>query len=178
MLVGVWHGPELHFLIWGLYNGLVIAFSDILSPAFAKLNQILHINEKSRGMHLFRILRTFFIVNIGWYFDSIADVSKSFIFLKNTFTKFGSLKLLLNRDYLITIFGHISYFESQIILVTVSTIIVFVVSVFKENKIDVYKEIQKKNIALRWLAYYIPLILVILSFSFASGDSGFMYAQF
>ena len=178
VLVGVWHGPELHFLIWGLYNGLVIAFSDILSPAFAKLNQILHINEKSRGMHLFRILRTFFIVNIGWYFDSITDVSKSFIFLKNTFTKFGSLKLLLNRDYLITIFGHISYFESQIILVTVSTIIVFVVSVYKENKIDVYKEIQKKNIALRWLAYYIPLILVILSFSFASGDSGFMYAQF
>lgn len=29
IIVGVWHGPELHFLIWGLYNALVIAFSEL-----------------------------------------------------------------------------------------------------------------------------------------------------
>ena len=28
-LVGIWHGPEVHYILWGLYNGIVIALSDI-----------------------------------------------------------------------------------------------------------------------------------------------------
>ena len=61
-LVGIWHGPELHFLVWGLYNALIIALSDLLEPVFKKLNVLLHINEKGKGMHIFRIIRTFIIV--------------------------------------------------------------------------------------------------------------------
>ena len=90
MLVGLWHGPELHFFIWGLYNGLVIALSDILKPVFEKINQILKINTKSSLWKFFQIIRTFIIVNIGWYFDRIVDVKKSFVYLKNTFVHFGN----------------------------------------------------------------------------------------
>jgi len=178
ILVGVWHGPELHFFVWGLYNGLVIALSDLFSPLFEKLNVILHINVKSRGMHVFRVIRTFVIVNIGWYFDHIVDVRKSFIYLKNTFTDFGNPLVIMNRSYLLSVFGHISHFQSQIILVALGCAIVFTVSLLKENNIDVYGEIQKKNIAVRWLTYYVLLALVILSFSFSIGDAGFMYAQY
>lgn len=178
MLVGVWHGPELHFFLWGLYNGLLIALSDILSPVFGKLNGIFHINEKSKAWHVFRIVRTFVIVNIGWYFDKITDVQKSFRYLANTFAKFGNPLNLLSKTYLNQILGSISDFQSHIMLVFIACAIVFAVSVFKENKVDVYASIQKKNIVLRWFAYYIPLALVILSLSFTSGDSGFMYAQY
>ena len=68
-VVGIWHGPQAHYLAWGLYNGLVIALADLLEPAFKKLNTVLHIPTESRGWHVFRIVRTFIIVNIGWYFD-------------------------------------------------------------------------------------------------------------
>lgn len=178
MLVGVWHGPELHFFVWGLYNGLIIAFSDLLSPVFLKLNEILRINAKSRGMHVFRIIRTFVIVNIGWYFDHITDVRKSFVYLKNTFVHFGSLSEIMNRQYLIQVFGHISNFESQIVLTAVGMAILFMVSVMKENKVDVFQKIQEKNVAVRWLSYYILMALIIISFSFSSGGAGFMYAQY
>ena len=178
ILVGVWHGPELHFFVWGLYNGLVIALSDLLKPVFDRINSFFHINVKSTGMHVFRIIRTFIIVNIGWYFDHIVDVKKSFVYLKNTFTRFGNPLLLLNRDYMVSVFGHISHFQSQIVLIAAGTIILFTVSVLKERNIDVYREIQKRNIAVRWLSYYVLLALVILSFSFSTGDSGFMYAQY
>lgn len=33
-VVGIWHGPQAHYLAWGLYNGLVIALADLLEPAF------------------------------------------------------------------------------------------------------------------------------------------------
>ena len=178
MLVGIWHGPELHFFVWGLYNGLLIALSDILKPAFKKMNEFLHINEKAKWFHLFRIIRTFILVNIGWYFDRIENVKQSFIYLKDTFVNFGNPIILTSKSYLRSIIGAISNFESHIILIFIGTVIIFVISLFKENKIDVYKAIQKKNIAIRWSAYYFLMILVILSFTFSSGDTGFMYAQY
>ena len=178
MLVGVWHGPELHFFVWGLYNGLLIAMSDLLKPVFEKINTLLHINTKSKAWHVFRILRTFILVNIGWYFDRIVNVPQSFIYLKNTFVNFGNPKVLLSKVYMREILGKISNFESQIICILIGCIILLIVSLLKENKIDVYASIQKKNIAFRWAAYYIPLILVILSFTFSAGDTGFMYAQY
>lgn len=178
VLVGIWHGPELHFLVWGLYNGLVIAFSDLFKPVFDKANVLLHINPKSKAMHVFRIVRTFIIVNIGWYFDRIVDVPKSFRYLKNTFINFGNVKQCMNRAYLNEIFGHITDFQSQIVLVFIGCAITFIVSLLQENKIDVYASIQKKNIVFRWACYYVPLILIILSFSFSAGDAGFMYAQY
>lgn len=178
MLVGLWHGPELHFFVWGLYNGVVIALSDILKPVFEKVNEKFHVNAKSRGWHVFQIIRTFIIVNIGWYFDRIVDVPKSFAYLRNSFFSFGNPLMLASKDFMNQIFGKISDFQSHIVLIALGSMIIFVVSLLKENKIDVYASIQKKNIVLRWLAYYVPLILIILSLSFSAGDAGFMYAQY
>ena len=86
--------------------------------------------------------------------------------------------MLASKDYMNQILGNISDFQSHIVLIALGSLIIFVVSVLKENKVDVYAAIQKKNIAVRWLAYYVPLILVILSLSFSAGDAGFMYAQY
>ena len=67
-VVGIWHGPQAHYLVWGLYNGMVIALADLLGACLQKMNTALHIPTESRTWHIFRILRTFVIVNIGWYF--------------------------------------------------------------------------------------------------------------
>ena len=80
---------------WGLYNGLVIALADLLEPAFKKLNTALHIPTESRGWHVFRIVRTFIIVNIGWYFDRNEFV-QGCIYLRNTFTDFNLSALAAN----------------------------------------------------------------------------------
>ena len=178
VLVGIWHGPELHFLVWGLYNGLVIALSDLFKPVFDRINVLLHIDPKTKTMHVFRIVRTFIIVNIGWYFDRIVDVPESFVYLRNTFLHFGDIKQCMDRAYLNEIFGHITDFQSQIILVLIGCAITFTVSLLQYNNIDVYASIQKRNIVFRWLCYYVLLILIILSFSFSAGDAGFMYAQY
>lgn len=178
MLVGIWHGPEMHFFVWGLYNGVIIALSDILRPIFEKINKNLHINAKSYGWKVFQILRTFIIVNIGWYFDRITDVKKAFLYLKNTFTSFGNPLLLLKKETMNLILGNLSNWESHVVLIGIGIVTMFVVSVLKERETDVYAAIQKRNIAVRWLSYYVPLILIILSFSFSAGDAGFMYAQY
>lgn len=168
----------MHYVVWGLYNSLVIAFSDMLKHAFERLGKVLHINIKSGAFHVFQIIRTFIVVNIGAYFDRIYDVPKSFLYLKRTFTDFGPLSVLKSQSYLKEIFGSFRDIESQLVLIFISGIIVFVTSVLKERNVDVYAAIQKKGIAFRWSAYYVMLILVILSMSFSPGNAVFMYAQY
>ncbi|MBQ9067475.1 MAG: MBOAT family protein, partial [Eggerthellaceae bacterium] len=73
LLVGLWHGAEVHYILWGLYNGLVIAASDMLRPAFERLSAACKVNVESRGYHVFAIVRTFLLVNIGRYFDRLTD---------------------------------------------------------------------------------------------------------
>lgn len=176
--VGVWHGPELHFLLWGLYNGLIIALSDFSKPFFDKVNNFLHINVKSKAFHVFRVIRTFILVAIGGYFDRIADVKKCMLYLKNTFVNFGNVKELFSIKCLVEVFGPVSSIGSQLTLVLIGCITVFIVSFLKENKIDVYEKIQKKNIVIRYLVFYIPIILIMISFTFSEADAEFMYAQY
>ncbi|WP_407400799.1 MBOAT family O-acyltransferase, partial [Treponema sp.] len=178
LIVGIWHGPEMHFVIWGLYNGLIIASSDLLKPYFEKISDILKIDVKSRVFKIFQIFRTFIIVNIGWYFDRITDVKESLIYLKQSITNITQYEILLEKDYLKSIYGSLGTFMAEVNLIFISSIIVLVISILRENKIDVYEAIQQKNIAIRWGTYYLLMILIILSMSYAPGTQTFMYAQY
>ncbi|MCR5217758.1 MBOAT family O-acyltransferase [Treponema sp.] len=177
-LVGLWHGPELHFLLWGLYNGLIIAISDFCKPFFDKVNAFLHINVKGKAFHVFRIVRTFILVTIGGYFDRIVDVKQCFTYMKNSIVNFGNVKELFKVVSLSQVFGNVATIGSQLTLVFIGCITVFIISFLKENKVDVYQKIQQKNIAVRWLFYYVPIILIMISFAFSEADSEFMYAQY
>lgn len=174
-VVGAWHGSQLHFIIWGLYNGIVIALSDILSPVFAKWTNALHINVKSAGFHVFRIIRTFIIVNIGWYFDRIVRFRDSMTCLRNTF---------VHPDWDLNTLGDV--IGSQFFLkngctlpiIILALIIVFWHSVLREREVDVYGLLHQKKIGFRFFCYFVLLLLIVISFAFSNTGGGFLYANF
>ena len=171
-VVGIWHGPQAHYLAWGLYNGLVIALADLLEPAFKKLNTALHIPTESRGWHVFRIVRTFIIVNIGWYFDRNEFV-QGCIYLHNTFTNFNLSALAANAPGAFAAVSGPAWG-----LVIISTLLVFAHSVLKEQGRDPYAEVQRLPLALRWGLYYLVIFMVLLSFICVNETVGFLYANF
>lgn len=71
-LVGVWHGATSNYILWGLYNGVILALTALLEPRVKRMNERCPRLTGSRGFHVFRVLRTFIIVNIGWFFDRCA----------------------------------------------------------------------------------------------------------
>ena len=71
-LVGVWHGATSNYILWGLYNGVFLAVTALLEPRYKRMNERCARLTASRGFHAFRVLRTFAIVNIGWFFDRCA----------------------------------------------------------------------------------------------------------
>ena len=180
LVVGVWHGPELHYVLWGLYNGIVIALSELLAPCFASLGSFFHIKTDSRGFHIFRIIRTFIIVNIGWYFDRIYDFRESFACLAHTFTDFrisylpeGFANTILNQTN-----SNPKYTMSALAIAAISLVIVFCVSFMKEKGIDVYSRFKTSNLVVRFGVLYLMLFLFLGSFMMVQNAGGFMYANF
>ena len=170
-IVGVWHGAEWKYIIYGFYNGIIIALSNLLKPYYEIWAAKCHINTQSKGWKVVQIIRTFILVNIGWLFDACATAELSFKALARTFYEFnfgvlsdGSLlKMGLNmRDWYVLI---------------VAVIILFITSVMKEKGINLRDFVAEKPLVVRWLIY-LCLVFVTAPFGYVGTTTEFMYAQF
>lgn len=52
-----WHGTAWRYIVYGLYNGLIIAGSSLLMPVFRKGVERFHINPNSCGWHVRQTMR-------------------------------------------------------------------------------------------------------------------------
>ena len=175
-IVGLWHGAQTHFILWGIYNGLVIALSDLFAPAFQKLATALKVNLKSAGYHVFAIVRTFIVVNIGWYFDAITDFGSCMQAFHNTLFNFHLDQFSYQFDILRSQFG-LAWVNNSYPAVAVALVIVFVVSVLKERGIDVESKVLALPVPVRAVLYVAIASLTLYSMVFGSGG-GFMYANY
>lgn len=179
IIVGVWHGPQLHFLLWGLYNGIVIALSDLLEPVFTAIAVKLKLKTESKSFHVFRIIRTFIIVNIGWYFDRIEDVKASLLALRLTFISFrlGDLSYAIQNTFFNSETGTPIYTAGSFLIATVSLFIVLIISIFRERGKEPV-ELLDQSIVIRSGFVTATLFLILLSFVFVQNAGGFLYANF
>ena len=173
LIVGIWHGAEEHYLAWGLYNGLIIAASDLLSPLFAAAVSRFPISVSKRASHGLRIVRTFIIVNIGWYFDRIADLNYRRICFRNTVIHFrlSELKSTLysyNLDYVIKPVG----------IAAVGVLAVLAVSILRERQIDVKGRFMRLPAPIQTGILTLVLLMILFAFVFTAPSGGFLYAQF
>lgn len=137
LVVGLWHGAQMHYILWGLYNGVVIALSDLTQPFWQKLNQVFHFKTESSGFHIFRIIRTFIIINIGWYFDRITDFKSCMTCFRNTLLYFAPSRFVSSLSQeLFTGTKPVSVLGG-FVTALIGCVIVFAVSLQKEKGIDV-----------------------------------------
>ena len=172
-IVGIWHGAESHYIVWGLYNGAIIAMSDLLAPVYEKTRAYLHVKEESKLFYLFRMIRTFIIVNIGWYFDRIYDIEMAFYSLKKTVMSF---QLHLFSTEYAEVFEGVKAHGGKIAVL--GCILVFIVSVLEERKIDMRERLYKCPLVIRWCIYSFVIIVILFGCTRVGETGGFMYANF
>lgn len=175
LLVGLWHGSALHYIAWGLYNGIIIVISDFLSPLFDKTKTHLGIKKDSKIFAAFQIVRTFLIIVLAGYFDAVSDVSNGFVCFKNTFTSFRASEFISSLRYIYDC-GLISDFA--IVTVIIATAMMLVCSILRENHRDPIDIISGKNIVVRWAVYLLMIYVMLFGFASSGGNGGFMYAVF
>ena len=166
--MGVWHGAEWHFIVYGLYNGFLIVLGIVFKPVLEKIIDIFHIDVKNKWYKIFRILRTFLLINIGWVFDEVNDLGQSLSMLKQLF-RFNTGNLISNWKF-------DTFSELTIYTVILFCLIWFITSVLKEKNVDIRKKIGSLALPIRWIIY-LALILCVPFFQ-AANMAGFIYAQF
>lgn len=174
-LVGIWHGPQLHFLAWGLYNGVIIALSDAMSPVFDKFKSIMCINDNSKGFKAFQIFRTFMIIVFAGYFDIVRSVSIGINCFRSTIFDFRIRSLPAE----VTALFEDGILSAKSVSISIIGIVILVIcSIYKEHGIAPESVLYRKPIVLRWGIIYFMLFFLLFSFSALTGDGGFMYAAF
>ena len=171
-LVGIWHGAQMNYVLWGLYNGLILAMSALLEPAYKRFNDANSALTASKGFYLFRVLRTFVIVNIGWYFDRCVRAGDAFVMLYKTAVEPRFAQL---ADGTLLRLG-VSAKDYRIL--ALSTVILFAVSLAQERGVRMREWVFGRRLALRWGILLAFAFFVIATFVYGSGNAGFMYAAF
>jgi len=174
LVVGIWHGAAWKFIVYGLYNGLIIAFSGLMAQNYRKWKKSLHINEKSKSWIFFQILRTFLLVNISWFFDRANSVSEACDMMKNALIHFNPAELLtIPMGESGTGFTPIG-----IGIVILASAILFTVSVLQERGICIRSAIAARPLVLRWAIYLFLVFALPVLGQPPSATGGFIYAQF
>lgn len=172
-LVGLWHGAEMHYVLWGLYNGVLIAAADLARPLFTWLADRLRLNVESGAYHVFRIMRTFALVCIGYYFDRLMNAGDLPIAFFNTFFRFDPMSFYPYLQMHPT-----ANFTLCIMLAALACLILFGVSLMEERGIDVRERVLCAPLAVRLVVYAVFVLMILFSFTLVQVSGGFMYANF
>ena len=168
-IVGVWHGAAWKYIVYGMYNGIIMSFSSIMAPVYEKMFKITHINKTARWYRGWQIIRTFILVNISWYFDNAATLTDAFRLMGNTF-KHASFSM----DAVVKMFGS----QLDLIILLAGCLVWLIISILKEKGIVIREALDRKPLIIRW-AVYIALVVSVAMLGYISNTSGgFMYAQF
>ena len=173
LLVGVWHGATANYVLWGLYNGLILALSAFLEPTYKRFADSHAALCASRGFHIVRVLRTFLIVNIGWYFDRCARAGDAFSMLGKTLfaPRFAQVRAGALLQLGLT--------AQDFRVLAAATLLLFAVSLLQERGVRVREAILSQRLFIRWALLLAFALLTLATFVTGSGyDSGFLYAVF
>ena len=174
LVVGIWHGAAWKFIVYGLYNGLIIGFSGLMAKNYRDWKKKLKINDKSNGCHIFQIVRTFILVNISWFFDRADTIPQAFTMMKNSVTVWKPAQIL---DISVGMAGSM-YTIIALIILGLGCVVQFIVSYEQEKNVDVQGAIDKKAKLVKWAVYVMLLVAIAILGMPPNSSGGFIYAQF
>lgn len=160
VLVGFWHGSGSKYVGWGIYNGIILSASALLEGWFIEVREKLHLH--GRLWSLFRILRTYVIVLIGYLFDCTADAGQAW----NAF-----LRLFSHG------FHGVGFSVSELLILFIAVLAVLIVDLLHEHGISVRDRISCWSYG-KQAVFWTILIQVIAIAGRVSSSGGFLYESF
>ena len=160
---GLWHGAGWQYIFFGMYHFALILTGNIVEPYSRKLLEKLHIKKEGLPYGIFAMIRTTILVIIGELFFRAEGLRQGMAMFKRIICNFSLASI--KNEYILTL-GMDGY---DFIIVAVTVLIVFAVSLLKENNINVRGEIAKRHILVRWLVYYAIIMFIIIFGAYGRG---------
>jgi len=143
-LTGLWHGASLKYLVYGIYYFIIMAVEAII---FNYLKNTKFVN--SYWYKAFALIKVFVFVNLGMLIFKVDNLALAFKMLCSIFksSNFNILKVFSFKEIIVSI---------------VSLGLLFIISLMKEKKIDIFYHLHK-NFFLH-CAIMIAFIMFIIIF--------------
>lgn len=158
LAVGVWQGPGLSNIAYGLWNGGLMSLAMLCEPLFTSAREKLRLDGK-RTFHMFQILRTCFLVVIGRYFSRAGSLMQALGMLRRTVTDFTLGDGLLS-------FGLTA---SDLVRLGAAAAVLLTVSVLLERGVDIRGALDRKNWFVQFAPLFVSLVLLV-AFVYLNGD--------
>lgn len=163
LVSGLWHGANITFVIWGGIHGLLQILEDIF-----------HIkkNTKTYSFSWFiRVILVFMLMSITWVFFRVSNLHDALYIFRHMFDGITNLK-----SYIVS--GLYSFGVKAPYLLTMLAIYLiplFIID-YINVKYDALTILNNKPIAIRYLAYFVMLLMILLLHYV--GEVNFIYFQF
>lgn len=172
-LVGIWHGASWKYVMYGLLNGGIIAFSELMGGNYRKWRTKLHISGNEGWYHVFAIIRTFILVNLRWFFDRSDTLSQGFYMIRQAATHFAPhqiLEISAGR-------GGTAFVPWALLIIAVGCLVMVTVGAFQERGYHIRESLMKLPLPVT-VCIYLLLLILIGMFGSTAAPRGFIYAQF
>ncbi len=160
---GIWHGPHLNYILYGIYYLVLILLNEALKPAKSAFYKKTGFRREGAFFKVFRIARTLLIVVTGELFFRAQGTRAGLSMIASTFHDFHLSDLTLTNlhtfgldtaDYALILFG---------------TVLVFGADLLHEHGFDVNVWLSGKSRAFRFAWYYAAVALVIIFGAYGTG---------
>lgn len=150
LAVGVWQGPGLQNLAYGLWNGLLISGSMLCAPLFARSSQ-----KNGRLARFLRIARTTLLVIIGRYFSRAASLSAALGMLRHSATTF--LWNLNLRSFLSFGLGPQDY-----LTLALAGFVLLFVSYQQEHGVKIRATLAQKKTVVQFAVLFVAILILLV----------------
>ncbi len=172
---GIWHGAGMGYMLWGLYNGVLMVLAMQFNEPLARFaEKRLRINRARMSWRLFQIVRTFILVSLGRILFEAATVGQALVIYRSFFTDFSPWVFF---DGTIFTYG---LDQMQILVLVAAMFVWLAVSLLQERGVHIRDAIARQNLAFRWILYIVALFVVLIFGMYGAGYNAgdFIYMQF
>ncbi|PHU40354.1 membrane-bound O-acyltransferase family protein [Pseudobutyrivibrio ruminis] len=168
---GLWHGANITFVVWGMFHGICQVIEDIFRMIFGKISDRIKNVAIARVWKGINVLKTFILAAIGWVFFRASNISQAIQVLKAS-VKLDNVSEVLAGGGIY----NLGIDKMGLIMLGIAVLLLFVVSIMRENKINPIEWISSKHFVVRYATYWLIVILIIFSLDLTGKE--FIYFQF
>lgn len=161
LAVGVWQGPGLHNIAYGLWNGGLMSLAVLCAPLLNKTRERLGLSGEEGWFKAFQRLRTCLLVVIGRYFSRGNGLYNALRMLKHTAVRFGRPSL--------SVFTCFGLTGPDWLRLAVGGAVLLTVSVLQERGVPIRRTLEKKHWAAQFAVVFVGVLLLI-AFVYLNSD--------
>lgn len=131
---GMWHGASWHYIIWGVYYGILIILSTLLAPVFDGFVQKHSIDRSKPLYKSVQILKTFALVCLGYIFFRSTGMTQAFGIIGRIF----SVSAPLNSP------AGIGLDKADLLVALIAVAVLIITDIYRAKEVDIREAVGGK----------------------------------